>query len=254
MDLLFQIRGDDNHEYLITFSVAIIKQLHSLHFLKLQSVHSHHHRPLPIAVVLQSYLLFIEFQTKPWNCPVESFYVFSLHHLKVPNKGRCTLWGSWHPTTAWGSSQTVQSKFLSIQDSTLSPCWKELQNKTCVSSTGCLFTVNRRAFCSPSPPLSPHTLGSAKDLPPTFHGSYPHSSAEEESQQQQRKEILQQQNGQRHVPTNSWKKQPLKATKIDKHQEPPKAQINGGWKHTRNFHYSLPCTSPVGHCLKLDVN
>lgn len=41
MDLLFQIRGDDHHEYLITFSVAIIKQLHSLHFLKLQSVHNH---------------------------------------------------------------------------------------------------------------------------------------------------------------------------------------------------------------------
>lgn len=114
---------------------------------------------------------------------------FSLHHLKVPNKGRCTLWGSWHPTTAWGSSQTVQSQFLSSQDSILSLCWKELQNKTWVSSTGCLFTVNRPTFCSLSPPLFPQKSGGGKDLPPRFHESYPRSSAEEshpKSQQQQR--------------------------------------------------------------------
>lgn len=148
------------------------------------------YRPLPIAGILQSNLLFIEFQTKTWNCPVESFYVFSLPHLKVPNKGRCTLQGSWHPTTAWGNSQTVQSQFLSSQGSILSPCWKELRNKTCVSSTGCLFTLNRPTFCSFSPPLSPHPWAGGKDLPPRFHGSYPHSSAGEphpESQQQQRK-------------------------------------------------------------------
>lgn len=212
------------------------------------------YRSLPIAVVLQCNLLFTEFQTKTWNCPVASLYVFSLHHLKVPNKGRCILWGSWHPTTAWGSSQTVQSQFLSSQDSILSLRWKELWNKTCVSSTGCLFTINIMFSFSSPPSTKP---GGGKDLPPRFHGSCPYSSAEEphpEKEQQQRKEILQQQNRQSHIPTNSWKKQPLKATTTDEHQELLKAQINDGKKCIRNLHYSLPCTSSVGHCLKLDVN
>lgn len=53
----------------------------------------------------------------------------------------------------------IQSQFLSSQDSISSPCWKELQNKTCVSSTGCLFTVNRTTLCSLSPPLSPQNQG-----------------------------------------------------------------------------------------------
>lgn len=36
------------------------------------------YRPLPTAGVLQNNLLFIEFHTKTWNCPVESFYIFPL--------------------------------------------------------------------------------------------------------------------------------------------------------------------------------
>lgn len=39
------------------------------------------YRPLPIAGVLQNNLLFIEFHTKTWNCPVESFYIFPLRFI-----------------------------------------------------------------------------------------------------------------------------------------------------------------------------
>lgn len=116
------------------------------------------YRPLP-TVVLEINLFFTEFQTKTWNCPVETFYVFLLHHLKVPNKGRCTLWDSWHPSTAWRSSQTVWSQHLSSQASILSMCWKALWNKRCVSFTGCLFTPNRPMLCFLSPPVSTYIGG-----------------------------------------------------------------------------------------------
>lgn len=157
------------------------------------------YRPLPIAGVLEIHLVVTEFQTKIWNRPVETFYYFFLlHHLKAPTKGRCNLWDSWHPSTAWRSSQTVRSQHL--QASILSMCWKELRNKRCVGFTGCLFTLNRPMFCFLSPPLSPRIWGY---LAQRLQRSSLHPSSEEPypKNQQQRQAILQQQNGQSHFPT-----------------------------------------------------
>lgn len=44
------------------------------------------YRPLPIAVALEINLLIIEFQTKNWNCPIKTFYVFYCIILKSQTK------------------------------------------------------------------------------------------------------------------------------------------------------------------------
>ena len=228
------------------------------------------YRPLPIAMVLEINLLFTEFQTKTWNCPVQTFW-FLLHHLKVPNKGRCTLWDSWHPGTAWRISQTVWSQHLSSQAIILLMCWKQLWNKRCVKFTGCLFTTNRPMLCFLSPPLSSYILRCGRDLTPRLHGNYPCSSAEElyTKNQQQRQMILQQQwkkspsyrivsSGQilqclESRKTNSWKKYPSKPTKIHIHQKLPKFTFPMKDGSTPGTCITLICTSSVDHCPELNV-